>query len=167
MDAEMCYQYGATGPVLRGAGVEWDLRKVAPYSIYGELDFDVPVGDGYRDSTVGDCYNRYIVRMREMEESIKIINQVLDGIESGPVIAKVPKVIKLPKGEIYTRTECPRGELGVHLISDGGKTPYRLKIKSPCFTHTSMLGEVAPGQLVADFVATIGSIDIVLGEVDR
>ncbi len=167
MDEQMCYAYGATGPVLRGAGVKWDLRKVAPYSLYGELDFDVPVGDGDRDAMIGDCYSRYIVRMKEMTESVKIIRQILDGIESGPVIGKVPKVIKLPKGEVYMRTECPRGELGIHLVSDGGKTPYRLKVKSPCFTHTSMLPEIAPGQLIADFVASIGSIDIVLGEVDR
>ncbi len=167
MDEKLCYAYGATGPVLRAAGVKWDLRKVAPYSIYKEFDFDIPVGTGERDSTIGDCYNRYLVRMYEMQESVKIIRQVLDGIESGPVIGKVSKVIKLPKGEVYTRTECPRGELGIHLVSDGDKTPYRVKIKSPCFTHVSMLPAVAPGQLIADFVATVGSIDIVLGEVDR
>ncbi len=167
MDEKMCYAYGATGPVLRAAGVKWDLRKIAPYSIYNELDFDVPVGDGDRGAVLGDCYSRYIVRMKEMTESIKIIRQVLDGIESGPIIGKVPKVIKLPKGEVYMKTECPRGELGIHLVSEGDKTPYRLKVKSPCFTHVSMLPEVAPGQLIADFVATIGSIDIVLGEVDR
>jgi NADH-quinone oxidoreductase subunit D len=167
MDEQMCYAYGATGPVLRGAGVKWDLRKVAPYSIYEEFDFDVIVADGDRAATIGDCYSRYIVRMKEMEESCKIIEQVLEGIESGPVIGKVPKVIKLPKGEIYMRSECPRGELGIHLVSDGDKTPYRLKVKSPCFTHTSMLPAIAPGQLVADLVASIGSIDIVLGEVDR
>jgi NADH-quinone oxidoreductase subunit D len=164
---EDCYAYGATGPVLRGSGVAWDLRKVDPYSIYNEFEFDIPVGDGER-GVVGDCWNRYIVRMREMRESVKIIRQVIAKIEDGPVIGKVPKVIKLPKGEIYVRTECPRGELGVHLVNEeNGKEPYRLKIKSPCFTHVSMLPYMAPGQMVADFVATIGSIDIVLGEVDR
>lgn len=163
---EDCYTYGATGPVLRGSGVKWDLRKAQPYSIYDKFDFDIPVGDGEK-GVVGDCWNRYIVRMREVKESIKIIRQCLEGIEAGPVMGKVPKVLKLPKGEIYTKMEAPRGELGVHLVSDGKKTPYRCKIKSPCFTHVSMLPHMAPGQMVADFVASIGSIDIVLGEVDR
>ncbi|MFT6070036.1 MAG: NADH-quinone oxidoreductase subunit D [Bacteriovoracaceae bacterium] len=163
---EQIYSYGASGPVLRGSGLAHDLRKDRPYSIYSELDFDVQVGHGEK-GTLGDCWDRYHVRMREMHESIKIIEQCLDGIEEGPVMGKVPKIIKVPEGEIFMRTECPRGELGYHLISDGGKTPYRLKVKSSCFTHTSMLGEMAPGQMIADFVATIGSIDIVLGEVDR
>jgi NADH-quinone oxidoreductase subunit D len=163
---EMAYQYGATGPVLRGSGVDWDLRKKRPYSIYEELDFDVPVGKGEKGQ-LGDCWDRYQVRMREIGESMKIIHQCLEGIEEGPIMGKVPKIIKVPEGEIYLRTECPRGELGYHLVSDGGKTPYRLKVKSPCLTNVSMLPELAPGQMVADFVATIGSIDIVLGEVDR
>jgi len=163
---ELAYEYGATGPVLRGAGVKWDLRKDRPYGIYDKFDFDVITGKGEK-GTVGDCWDRYQVRILEMFESIKIIKQCLDGIEEGPVMAKVPKIIKVPEGEIFVRTECPRGELGYHLISDGGKTPYRLKVKSSCFTHTSMLGDLAPGMLIADLVATIGSIDIVLGEVDR
>ena len=116
---------------------------------------------------LGDCWDRYYVRMMEMHESIKILRQCLEGIEEGPIMGKVSKIVKVPKGEIYLRTECPRGELGYHLISDGGKTPYRVKVKSSCFTHVSMLPELAPGQMIADFVATIGSIDIVLGEVDR
>lgn len=163
---ELAYDYGLTGPVLRGSGVKWDLRKDRPYGIYNELDFDVPVGQGIKGQ-LGDCWDRYYVRVQEVFESIKIIRQCLDGIEEGPVMAKVPKIIKLPAGEIYMRTECPRGELGYHIISDGGKTPYRLKVKSPCFTNVSVLPELAPGQMVADLVATIGSIDIVLGEVDR
>lgn len=163
---EQIYAYGATGPVMRGSGIKWDLRKDRPYGIYDEFDFDVQVGHGEK-GTLGDCWDRYHVRMREMHESLKIVKQCLDGIEEGPIMGKVPKIIKVPEGEIYMRTECPRGELGYHLISDGGKTPYRLKVKSSCFTHTSMLGELAPGQMIADFVATIGSIDIVLGEVDR
>lgn len=166
MDIETCFDYGLTGPVLRGAGFHWDLRKKKPYSIYEEFDFDVPVGTGIH-GTPGDCWNRYFVRMQEMEESLKIIRQCLEGIEEGPVLGKVSKVIKVPPGEIYMKTESSRGELGYHLISDGKKTPYRLKIKSPCFTHVSVLPEVAKGQLIADFVATVGSIDIVLGEVDR
>ncbi len=163
---EMAYQYGATGPVLRGSGIDWDLRKKRPYGIYEEFDFDVQVGRGEK-GTLGDCWDRYDVRVREMHESVKIVRQCLEGIEEGSIMGKVPKVLKVPEGEIYMRTECPRGELGYHLVSDGGKTPYRLKVKSSCFTHVSMLPEMAPGQMVADFVASIGSIDIVLGEVDR
>jgi NADH-quinone oxidoreductase subunit D len=164
---EDCLDYGATGPVLRGSGMKWDLRKNKPYSLYSEFDFDVPVGTG-EVGQVGDCWNRYIVRMKEVIQSIKIIRQVLEKLEPGPVMGKVPKIIKLPKGEVYVRQECPRGELGFHLVSEGdSKQPYRLKVKSPCFTHVSMLPRVAPGQMIADFVATVGSIDIVLGEVDR
>jgi NADH-quinone oxidoreductase subunit D len=162
-----CFDYGATGPILRGSGLKWDLRKNQPYGLYSEFDFDVPVGTGVQGQ-VGDCWNRYMVRMNEMVESLKIIRQVIQKIQPGPVMGKVPKIIKLPKGEVFVKTECPRGELGYHLVSEAdGKSPYRLKIKSPCFTHVSMLPRVAPGQMIADFVATVGSIDIVLGEVDR
>lgn len=162
-----CLSYGASGPVLRGSGMKWDLRKNEPYSLYSEFDFDVPVGTG-EIGQLGDCWNRYIVRMREVIESIKIIRQVLEKLEPGSVMGKVPKIIKLPEGEVYVRSECPRGELAFHLVSKPeGKMPYRLKVKSPCFTHVSMLPHVAPGQMIADFVATVGSIDIVLGEVDR
>lgn len=163
---EQAFDYGATGPVLRGTGVKWDLRKNRTYGTYDKYEFDIPVGTGEKGTT-GDCWDRYHVRVLEMFESCKIVRQVLAGIEEGPVMGKVPKIIKVPAGEIYMRTECPRGELGYHLISDGGKTPYRLKVKSSCFTHVSMLPIMAPGQMVADFVASIGSIDIVLGEVDR
>lgn len=168
MDLQDCLDYGATGPVLRGAGMKWDLRKNMPYSLYSEFEFDVPVGTE-KYGELGDCWNRYIVRMLEVKESCKLVRQVLKKLEPGSVMGKVPKVLKLPKGEVYVRTECPRGELGYHLVSEGNdsKTPYRLKVKSPCFTHVSMLPRVAPGQMIADFVATVGSIDIVLGEVDR
>jgi NADH-quinone oxidoreductase subunit D len=163
---EMAYQYGASGPVLRGSGVKWDLRKDRPYGIYDKFDFDVPVGKGEM-GTLGDCWDRYHVRVQEIGESLKIIRQVLDGIEEGPVMGKAPKIIKPKAGEVYVRTECPRGELGYHLVADGTKNPYRLKVKSSCMTHVSMLPELGKGQMIADFVATIGSIDIVLGEVDR
>jgi NADH-quinone oxidoreductase subunit D len=163
---EVAFDYGATGPVLRGSGVKWDLRKDRTYGMYDKFEFDIPVGTGEK-GTVGDCWDRYHVRILEMFESVKIIRQVLAGIEEGPVMGKVPKIIKVPAGEIYMRTECPRGELGYHLISDGGKTPYRLKVKSSCFTHVSILPAIAPGLMIADMVASIGSIDIVLGEVDR
>lgn len=166
IDQDTAYAYGATGPVLRGSGVNWDLRKKRPYGLYDKFDFDVIVGEGLKGQ-LGDCWDRYHVRVLEIFESIKIIRQALEGIESGPTMGKVPKIIKVPAGECYMRTECPRGELGYHLISDGGKMPARLKVKSSCFTHVSMLPEIAPGQMIADFVATIGSIDIVLGEVDR
>ena len=166
LSKEQVYDYGLTGPVLRGSGIDWDLRKQRPYSIYDKFDFDVIKGEGLKGQ-VGDCWDRYYVRMMEMHESIKIIRQALAGIEAGPVMGKVPKVIKPAKGEVYMRTECPRGELGIHLVSDGTKVPYRVKVKSSCFTHVSALGEMAPGMLIADLVASIGSIDIVLGEVDR
>lgn len=163
---EQVYDFGLTGPVLRGSGIKWDLRKDRTYGIYDKFDFNVPVGEGIKGQ-VGDCWDRYWVRMQEMNESIKILRQCLDGISEGKHMGKVSKIIKVPAGEIYVRTECPRGELGYHLISDGGKTPYRLKVKSPCFTHVSALPVIAPGQMIADLVASIGSIDIVLGEVDR
>jgi NADH-quinone oxidoreductase subunit D len=168
MSVQDCLDFGATGPILRGAGMKWDLRKNAPYSLYNEFDFDVPVGGVDGVGQAGDCWNRYIVRMKEVVESIKIIRQVIEKLEPGSIMGKVPKVMKLPEGEVYVRAECPRGELAFHLVTKADeKTPYRLKVKSPCFAHTSMLPRVAPGQMIADFVATVGSIDIVLGEIDR
>ncbi len=167
MNIDDCLTYGASGPVLRGAGMKWDLRKNEPYSLYSEFDFDIPVGEA-EHGVVGDCWNRYMVRMKEVVQSIRIIRQVIEKLEPGPIMGKVPKVLKLPEGEIYVRHECPRGELAFHLVTkQDEKMPYRLKVKSPCFTHVSMLPHVAPGQMIADFVATVGSIDIVLGEVDR
>ena len=163
---EMALDHGATGPILRASGVNWDLRKNRPYSGYEKYDFKTVIGKG-EAGTVGDCWDRYYVRMEEMAESVKIIRQAIDGLPSGDFMAKVPKVLKLPKGEVFMRVENPRGELGYHIVSDGKKNPYRVKVKAPCFTHTGMLPEIAPGQMIADFVATIGSVDIVLGEVDR
>lgn len=168
MNIQDCIDFGASGPILRGAGMNWDLRKNEPYSLYNEFDFDIPVGGTFGVGEAGDCWNRYIVRMKEVNQSIRIIRQVIEKLEPGSVMGKVPKVMKLPEGEVYVRTECPRGELAFHLVAkQDAKGPYRLKVKSPCFTHTSMLPRVAPGQMIADFVATVGSIDIVLGEVDR
>lgn len=160
------FAYGATGPVLRGSGISWDLRKNRPYSLYPEFDFSIPIGEG-RVGKLGDCFDRYDVRMREISESIKIIRQVLEKIQDGPIMAKVPKIIKVPAGEIYQKTECPRGELGFHLITKGDRHPYRLKVKSPCFTHISMIPHIAPGNLLADVVSILGSLDFMLGEVDR
>lgn len=166
IDLKMCHSYGLTGVMLRGAGLKWDLRKDHPYSIYKEVEFDVPVGTGQM-GTLGDCWDRHIVRMNEMIQSIRIIEQLIDEIPEGPHRAKVGKVIKPPAGEVYSRTECPRGELGFYLISDGSGKPYRVRCKSPCFMNISTLNELSQGVMVADLIATIGSLDIVLGEVDR
>ena len=154
--------WGASGPVLRGSGVKWDLRRDAPYSVYDRFDFEVPVG-----KDPGDVYDRYAMRMREMEESVKIIRQALQQLPTGEIMGKVPKIIKPPKGEVYTRVEAPRGEVGCYLISDGTTNPYRLHWRSPCYTHLQLIPLLSPGFKVADLVAIIGSIDIVLGEVDR
>ena len=166
IDLKTCHTYGLTGVMLRGAGLKWDLRKDHPYSIYKEVDFDVPVGTGQM-GTLGDCWDRHIVRMKEMVQSVRIIEQLIDGIPEGPHRAKVGKVIKPPAGEAYSRTECPRGELGFYIISDGTGKPYRVRCKSPCFMNISTLNELSQGVMVADLIATIGSLDIVLGEVDR
>jgi len=162
----MALSYNITGPNLRGSGIRWDLRKDAPYSGYESYDFTVPVGIG-KFGPLGSCWDRYYVRMREMEQSIKIIRQALDRLPEGDVQEKVPKKVKPPKGETYGRTETPRGELGYYIVSDGGNNPYRVKVKSPCFTALSILPEIAKGEMVADIIALIGSIDIVMGELDR
>lgn len=166
IDLKTCHTYGLTGVMLRGAGLKWDLRKEHPYSIYKEVEFDIPVGTGQM-GTLGDCWDRHIVRMKEMIQSIRIIEQLIDGIPEGPHRAKVGKVIKPPAGEVYSRTECPRGELGFYIISDGTGKPFRVRCKSPCFMNISTLNELSQGVMVADLIATIGSLDIVLGEVDR
>ncbi|PKD44979.1 NADH-quinone oxidoreductase subunit D [Rhodohalobacter barkolensis] len=164
---EVALNYAASGPVLRGSGVEWDLRKNDPYSIYDRFDFEIPVGKG-EVGTLGDCWDRYIVRVREMEQSLRIIEQALDGMpEEGDVKEGIPKRIRPKEGEIYTRTETPRGELGYYIISDKGASPYRVKARAPSFVHLSMLPAISKGALIADMVAIVGSIDIVLGEVDR
>ncbi len=166
IDKQMCFDYGLTGPVLRASGFQWDLRKNRPYLIYKDIDFEIPVGTGEM-GTVGDCWDRYIVRMREMEQSRRIVEQLIDNIPTGPIRGKVAKKIRAPKGEVVSRTECPRGELAFYIVSDGGPKPYRVKVKSPCLLNISTLDTLAPGQMVADLVATIGSLDIVLGEIDR
>lgn len=161
-----CFSYGLTGVPLRAAGMKWDLRKNIPYSIYPEVDFEVPTGSG-EVGTTGDSWDRHIVRMREMEQSLKIIEQLVDGIPEGPFRGKVSKSLKAPEGEGFARTECPRGELFFYIISSGGKQPFRVKVKSPCFLNISTIGEVSRGMMVADLVAYVGSLDVVLGEVDR
>ncbi len=164
---EVAISYGVTGPNLRGSGVRWDLRLDDPYSIYDRFEFDIPIGTD-QHGPVGSCWNRYMVRIWEMKESVKIIHQALDhGIPEGDVHEAIPKRIRPPEGDIYVRTETPRGELGFYLVSDGSDTPYRLKARSPCFTAISVLNEIARGGMVADLVAIVGSLDVVMGEIDR
>jgi NADH-quinone oxidoreductase subunit D len=165
---EQAFAYGFTGPNLRASGFDWDLRKNEPYSVYPKFNFKVPVATGEFGSVVGDCFNRYYMRMIEMEESLSIIEQAIEKIPDGPFRGNVSKVIKAPKGaEVYVRAECPRGELGYYLVSDGGDGPYRCRVRSSSFAHVACLDEVSRGTMIADLVAIIGSIDIVLGEVDR
>ncbi len=163
---ETAVNYGVTGPVLRASGLKWDLRKNDPYSIYHKFDFDIPVGDG-RMGTVGDSWDRYFVRVREMEESLKIIEQAIDQIPEGDVKAAIPRRIKPPKGTVYSRTENPKGELGYFIISDGSVNPFRVKVRAPSFVNLAVIGEMSKGHLVADLIAILGSLDIVLGEIDR
>ena len=169
MSAEMALSYGATGPNLRGSGVDWDLRRDEPYSIYDRFDFDVPVAVDVPElgSVVGDCWSRYKIRMDEMKESVRIVRQILaEGLPDGPVMADL-KAVRPPKGEIYFRSEAPRGELGFYIVSDGTPKPVRVKGRSPCFSALSVMQELSRGLMVADIIAIIGSIDIVMGEVDR
>lgn len=164
---EMAINYGLTGPQLRGSGMKFDLRKDQPYSIYDKFEFDVPVGRGMKGE-IGDCWDRYMVRMWEMAESVKIIRQCLDQLPEGDYInPKTPKTIKAPKGEAFVRVENPRGELGYYLVSEGKTSPYRLKVRPPCFANLGVLPAISDGVMIADLVAIIGSLDIVLGEIDR
>ncbi len=150
-----------SGPVLRGSGVKWDIRKAQPYEAYDQVDFDVPIGPN------GDTYDRYLVRMEEMRQSLRIIRQSVDRIAPGPIMGKVPKVIKPPVGEVYHSIESPKGELGYFVVSDGTLNPYRVRVRPPSFVNLQAFDLMARGHLVADVVAIIGTIDIVLGEVDR
>lgn len=167
LPAEVGISYGCSGPVLRGSGVEWDLRRNEPYSIYDRFDFDVIIGDG-RMGTLGDCWDRYFVRVREMSESVKILRQALAGLpEKGDVQENIPKKVRPPKGEIYFRGESPRGDLGFYIISDGKAQPYRVKMRSPAFCNLSVINEIGSGWMISDIVTILGSLDIVLGEIDR
>jgi NADH-quinone oxidoreductase subunit D len=166
LSPELAINYGVTGPNLRGSGVKFDVRKDEPYLGYEEFDFEVPVGLG-EYGPVGSCWDRYMVRIREVKESCKIIRQVIAKLKPGDVHESIPKRIKPAAGEAYMRTECPRGELGYYIVSDGSLKPYRVKVKSPCFTVMSAFREVSRGTMIADIIAILGSFDIVLGEVDR
>ena len=158
---EMCEDYGVSGPILRASGVKFDLRTQTNFLPYDKFDFEIPIGEN------GDCYDRWYVRLIEMRESARIILQAIDSMPSGSLQAKVPKVIKVPKGQSYVRTENPKGEMGFHVISEGGLGPYRLKIRTPSFSNISILPELLEGQLLPDLIAIIGSLDFVLGDVDR
>jgi len=186
ISAEDAIDLGVSGPVLRACGAEWDIRKSNPYSGYDEFAFDIPTGKN------GDVYDRYLVRLEEMRQSLRIVNQALDGIPEGDFVERVPGVVlppkeevlsniealifqfKLvvegfcpPKGEVYHSIESPKGELGFYIVSDGTNKPYRVKVRPPCFLNLSALPKMIEGRLIADVVAVIGSIDIVLGEIDR
>ena len=184
--ADQAMDWGFSGPMLRGSGIAWDLRKSQPYEVYGQLDFDIPIGKN------GDCYDRYLVRMEEMRQSLKIIKQCLEQMPKGPVTAADPKIVPpkralmkqsmealinhfklysegyhVPAGETYTAVEAPKGEFGVYLISDGTNKPYRCRIHAPGFAHLQALDFMTRGHMLADVVAVIGTMDIVFGEIDR
>ena len=162
ISGEEATDIGLCGPPLRGSGVSRDLRKDEPNAAYEEFDFDIPLG------TRGDTYDRYLIRMEEFRQSIRIIRQAIDGLPEGPVMGKVPRLIKPPAGETYHAIESPKGELGYFLVSDGKSTnPYRFRVRPPSFCNLQALRRLIRGHLVADVVALIGTIDVVLGEVDR
>ncbi|MEO5573140.1 MAG: NADH-quinone oxidoreductase subunit D [Gammaproteobacteria bacterium] len=185
---ERALQLGFSGPMLRGSGIEWDLRKKQPYEVYDRLDFDIPVGVN------GDCYDRYLVRVEEMRQSNRIVRQCIDWlrVNPGPVVIDDNKIVPprrevmkndmeslihhfklftegfcIPEGETYAAVEAPKGEFGIYLISDGANKPYRLKVRAPGFAHLAALDEMIRGHMLADVVAILGSQDIVFGEVDR
>ena len=159
--ADEALDYGVTGPALRAAGVAEDVRVSEPYSIYDQFDFGIPVG------TYGDCWDRYYVRVEEMRQSLSIIEQAMERLEPGDIAANVRRIARPPKGEVYARTESPRGDFGVFLVSDGSDKPYRVKVRAPSFANLQALQRLLRDAYVADAVVILGSIDIILGEVDR
>ncbi len=159
-DAETALAFGLSGVNLRCTGVDYDIRKFKPYSIYDRFDFEVPL------SEEGDCYARYILRLEEIRQSLRIVEQAVAQIPDGPIMAKVPKMLRPPKGEVFTSIEGARGELGCHIVSDGKDRPYRIKFRRPSFVNLQILPTLAVGLSMSDFVAVLGAIDIVLGEVD-
>lgn len=156
-----CYDYGLTGPVARGSGINFDTRKNEPYSVYEKLDFEIPLGVN------GDCYDRYRVRMQEILQSVRIVEQAMGMLPEGPFAEKAPKVIKLPEGEYYYAVESSRGLLGIYIVSDGSTKPYRFKIRVPTFANLSVIDKLLPGNKISDVVAILGSIDVVVPEIDR
>ena len=162
MSAEDAIDYGLTGPCLRASGVDYDVRKAAPYSVYDRFDFDVPIG------LDGDCWDRYYLRVQEIYQSVRIVEQALDQLPGGEVASSLGRrLIRPPAGEIYVRAENPRGEIGVYLISDGTDRPYRVKVRPPSFCNLSALRLMLKDCWIADAVVILGALDIVLGEVDR
>jgi NADH-quinone oxidoreductase subunit D len=165
IDRTLAQEVGVSGPLARGSGIDWDLRRAEPYSSYQDFDFKVPV------ETAGDCFARYRVRMVEFRESIKIVRQALDGLPEGPISSRpgVKSVgqVRVPKGEGYARVEGARGEIGFYIVSDGGPKPYRMKVRGASFSNLAVLPHIIPGCKVADVVAIMGSVDPVFGEVDR
>jgi NADH-quinone oxidoreductase subunit D len=162
LPVEMCRRYGATGPVLRGSGVASDTRRLEPYSVYDQLEFQVPVGQN------GDAMDRYDVRMAEMVQSVNIIEQALDALPAGPFLnPDLPERFIPDKGEVFHAVEGARGKIGVYILSDGGPKPYRLKLRSPSFSNLSLFAELAQGTLLADAISIMGSLDLVIPEIDR
>ena len=161
ISAEMCRKYGATGPVIRGAGVAYDVRTVEPYSVYPQFDFKIPV---YPEC---DSMARYLVRMDEMEQSLRIIEQALDKLPAGPVMGKVPRVLKLPPGDTCYAVEAARGRFMVRIVSDGKDTPYRIKLRTPSFSNLSLYEEASRGMILPDALAMMGSLDLVIPDIDR
>jgi NADH-quinone oxidoreductase subunit D len=163
IDRETCDRYGATGPMSRGSGIPHDTRRAEPYSVYDRLDFTVPV---YRE---GCCMARYMVRLDEIEESLAILEQAAEAIPKGPVLPEKPLKAnsRLPAGEAYFAVEGGRGKIGVWVASDGGKSPYRIKLRAPGFSNLSLFAEIAKGTMIADAIAILGSLDLVIPEVDR
>lgn len=162
ISAEEAIDWGMSGPSLRASGVPFDIRRAEPYIFYDQLDFDVITGEN------GDVFDRFHGRLQEMRQSIRIVEQCLEKLQPGPVIPdRMPRILRPDPGEVYVRTEAPRGEYGIYMISDGGNRPYRLKIRSACLSNLQALRDMVVGNYVADAVIILGSIDIVLGEVDR
>jgi len=167
LPTDVAISYACSGPVLRGSGVKWDLRKNETYSIYDRFDFDIPVGVG-EAGTVGDCWDRNMVRMLEMEQSCRIIEQAIAQMpDEGNVQETLPKKVRPPKGEIYVRAENPKGDLGFYIVSNGTDKPDRIKCRGTSFVNLSIIPEISKGYMFADLILILGSIDIVLGEVDR
>lgn len=158
---EDAISYGCSGPTARGSGVSCDIRKWVPYEVYDQLKFDEIIETG------SDCYARYLVRMKEMRESLSIVEQLIDNIPEGDFQAKTKAVLKLPKGEFYSRVETARGDFGVYIISEGGTTPYRIKFRSPGFSNLSALDHMSRGCKIGDLVAIMGTLDLVIPDIDR
>jgi NADH-quinone oxidoreductase subunit D len=161
LSEEDAISYGCTGPTARGSGVSCDIRKLYPYEVYDKLEFDEVL------ETAGDSFARYLVRLQEMRQSISIVEQLIDNIPEGEFQAKTKAVLKLPKGEFYTRVETARGELGVYIVSEGATTPYRIKFRSPGFSNLSALEHMAVGNKIGDLMAIMGTLDLVIPDIDR